>query len=92
VVSGRALGTYRPWIVVATFVFAAVATPSTDPFTMLVLAVPMTMLFLLSEVIARLVDRRRASASFEGLDDDVASGIDDDLDDVRPSGLGEDED
>jgi len=91
VVSGRTLGTYRPWIVLGTFVFAAIATPSTDPFTMLVLAVPMTLLFLLSEVIARLVDRRRGRRSFEGLDDDQASSIDDDVSDVRRSRL-EDED
>ena len=31
VVSGKALGRYRPWIVIGVFVFAAVATPSTDP-------------------------------------------------------------
>ena len=45
---------YRPWIIVGTFVFAAVATPSTDPFTMTFMAVPMVVLFLISEVIARL--------------------------------------
>ncbi len=60
VVSGKALGRYRPWIVVLTFVFAAVATPSADPFTMTFMAVPMVILFLLSEVIARTNDRRRA--------------------------------
>ncbi len=27
VVSGKALGRYRPWIIIGTFVFAAVATP-----------------------------------------------------------------
>jgi sec-independent protein translocase protein TatC len=59
VVSGRALAKYRPWIVIGTFVFAAVATPSTDPISMLFLAFPMLALFLFSEVIARLVDRRR---------------------------------
>lgn len=59
VVSGAALGRHRPWIIVGTFVFAAVATPSTDPFSMLFLAIPMTVLFFVSEVIARLVDRRR---------------------------------
>jgi sec-independent protein translocase protein TatC len=59
VVSGKALGRYRPWIVIGTFVFAAVATPSTDPFSMLFLAVPMLVLFLVAEVIARLVDRQR---------------------------------
>ena len=50
VVSGKALGRYRPWIILGTFVFAAVATPSTDPFSMLMLAVPMLVLFLLAEV------------------------------------------
>ena len=92
VVSGRSLGRHRPWIVVGTFVFAAVATPSTDPFSMLMLAVPMTVLFLLSEVIARVVDRRRGRLSFEGLADDEASALDDDVSDVRRSGLSEDED
>ena len=33
---------HRPWIVLGTFVFAAVATPSTDPISMLFLAAPMT--------------------------------------------------
>ncbi len=92
VVSGRSLGRHRPWIVVGTFVFAAVATPSTDPFSMLMLAVPMTVLFLVSEVIARVVDRRRGRLSFEGLADDEASALDDDESDVRRSGLSEDED
>jgi sec-independent protein translocase protein TatC len=59
VVSGRAIGRYRPWIVIGTFVFAAVATPSTDPFSMLMLAVPMLVLFLVAEVVARALDRRR---------------------------------
>jgi sec-independent protein translocase protein TatC len=62
VLSGRALGQHRPWIVLGTFVFAAIATPSTDPFSMLMLAVPMTVLFLVSEAIARVVDRRRRVA------------------------------
>jgi sec-independent protein translocase protein TatC len=76
VVSGRSLGKYRPWIVVGTFVFAAVATPSTDPFSMLMLALPMTLLFMISEVIARVVDRRKRDRSeLAGLDDDEASPI-----------------
>ena len=78
VLPGRTLGKYRPWIIVGTFVFAAVATPSTDPFSMLMLAIPMTVLFLISEVIARLVDRRRRRAApYAGLDDDEASSLDD---------------
>ena len=91
VVSGRTLGQYRPWIVIGTFVFAAVATPSTDPFSMLMLAIPMTALFMVSEMVARLVDRRRRRVSFAGLADDEASDIGG-IDDVRRSGLSEDED
>lgn len=77
VISGKALGRYRPWIVLGTFVFAAVATPSTDPFSMIMLAVPMLLLFLLSEVIARIVDARRGRAAGAGAewDDDVASPL-----------------
>ena len=58
VVKGRALGAHRPWIIIGTFVFAAVATPSADPFTMTFMAVPMVVLFFISEVIARFNDRR----------------------------------
>ena len=77
VVSGKALGRYRPWIVIGTFVFAAVATPSTDPFSMLFLAVPMLVLFGIAEVIARLIDRARGrgSDSTEQWDDDEASAL-----------------
>ena len=93
VVSGRTLGQYRPWIVVGTFVFAAVATPSTDPFSMLMLAVPMTVLFMVSELIARLVDKRRHKRSVTaGLSDDEASTIDGPDGTIRRSGLSEDED
>lgn len=59
IVSGQALARHRPWIIIGTMVFAAVATPSTDPFSMLMLAIPMLILFALSEVIARVSDRLR---------------------------------
>ena len=75
VVSGKALGRHRPWIIVGTFIFAAVATPSTDPFSMMMLAFPMLILIGISEVIARLVDRRRGRAAQEALDDDSASPL-----------------
>jgi sec-independent protein translocase protein TatC len=76
VLRGAALGAYRPWIVLGTFVFAAVATPSTDPFTMLFLAVPMVILFAISEVIARILDRRRDAADpVAGLGDDEMSPL-----------------
>jgi sec-independent protein translocase protein TatC len=75
VVSGRALARYRPWTILGTFVFAAVATPSTDPFSMCMLAIPMLALFLLAEVIARAVDRargRRAPGTDRWADDEVS--------------------
>jgi sec-independent protein translocase protein TatC len=59
VVTGQALARYRPWIIIGTMVFAAVATPSTDPFSMLMLAVPMLILFAISEIVARVSDRIR---------------------------------
>jgi sec-independent protein translocase protein TatC len=75
VLSGATLSKHRSWIIVGVFVFAAVATPSTDPFSMTMLAIPMTLLFLASELIARLVDRRRGrgGTSDAELPDDSAS-------------------
>jgi sec-independent protein translocase protein TatC len=77
VVSGRTLGRFRSWIILGTFVFAAVATPSTDPFSMIMLALPMLLLFMLAEVIARWVDRARGrkQASTEQWDDDEVSAL-----------------
>jgi sec-independent protein translocase protein TatC len=76
VLPGKALGAHRAWVIIGTFAFAAIATPSTDPFTMLFLAIPMVFLFLISEVIARFLDRRRAAADpVAGLDDDELSPL-----------------
>ena len=60
VVSGKTLAAHRPWIIIGMFVFAAVATPSADPFTMTFMAVPMVVLYFISEIIARWNDRRKA--------------------------------
>ena len=59
VVSGAQLGRHRSIILMSAVVFAAVATPSTDPFSMLMLAIPMMVLFVLAEVVCRAIDRRR---------------------------------
>jgi sec-independent protein translocase protein TatC len=77
IVSGKAIARHRPWIIIGTFIFSAVATPSTDPFAMSALAAVMTVLFLLSEVIARTVDRFRGRHP-KGTDqwsDDEASAL-----------------
>ncbi len=95
VVSGKALAEYRPWIVVGAFVFAAVATPSTDPFSMMMLALPMTVLFMVSEVIARVIDKRRRQATREAMgdaDDDQQSVLEYHRAPVDPSSLDEDDD
>jgi sec-independent protein translocase protein TatC len=67
VVSAKQLGSVRLYVVFATFVFGAAATPSTDPVSMLALAVPMALLYLGAEAIAHLHDRRTKRA-------DVAAG------------------
>jgi len=94
IVRGETLGAYRPWIILLTFVFAAVATPSTDPFSMVMLAIPMSLLFLVSEGIARVVDRRRARRDgvYGDLSDDEASPLDVRPDAVGPSSLDEEDD
>jgi sec-independent protein translocase protein TatC len=63
------------------FLFAAVATPSTDPFTMCAMAVPMVVLFEIAVFVAVVHDRRKARRKAEEreathLDDDVPSVID----------------
>lgn len=73
-VSAAQLVRARPWIIVGIFVFAAVATPTVDPISFLFLAIPMTVLYLVSEVIARITDRKRARKAGQ-FDDDEASTI-----------------
>lgn len=76
-VSARQLAAVRPWTIIGIFIFAAVATPTTDPLTMLFLAVPMVVLYLVSELIAKLTDRKRLQVSVAtGLSDDEAAPLD----------------
>ncbi len=77
VVSGKQIGKYRPWIIIGTFVFAAVATPSTDPFSMMMLGLPMLVLFVVAEILSRAIDRARGrrTASTEQWGDDEVSPL-----------------
>jgi sec-independent protein translocase protein TatC len=92
VVKASQLSKYRIYVIFGTFVFGAVATPSTDPFSMLALALPMTVLFLAAEVIAHVLDRRKARRRLVEGDDLVVKGsVDDDkalreLDGPDPAG------
>lgn len=73
VVKARQLAKYRTLVIFGTFVFGAVATPSTDPISMLALAVPMSVLFLAAEAIAHVLDRRKARRARAAGDELVAS-------------------
>jgi sec-independent protein translocase protein TatC len=86
VLSHEVLSRSRRWIFFLTIVFAAFVTPTQDPFTMLLMAGPMIVLFELAIQVARVVDKRRAKRaaveSFHGIGDDEASPLD-----ARPSPL-----
>jgi sec-independent protein translocase protein TatC len=86
VLSHEVLSRSRRWIFFLTIVFAAFVTPTQDPFTMLLMAGPMIVLFELAIQVARIVDKRRAKRAaldhFHDLDDDEASPLD-----ARPSAL-----
>ncbi|WP_246078448.1 twin-arginine translocase subunit TatC [Modestobacter excelsi] len=95
VLSHAVLSKARRWIYFLTIVFAAFITPTQDPFTMLLMAGPMCVLFELAIQVARVVDKRRAkreaALGLQGLDDDEASPLDAAPSplDTRPSALDE---
>ena len=72
VLSAERIKKWRAPIIFCIFVFAAVATPTIDPITMLLLAIPMCVLFFISELIARFIEGRRRNRLMEqGIDIDV---------------------
>ncbi len=79
----RMLGWWRAMIMGIT-VFAAVATPSTDPLTMLALAGPIWVLYFGAVLFSLLNDRRRRRREAEGPADDEASDLD-----LTPEDIGE---
>lgn len=71
---------WRRGILFALFVFAAFATPGTDPVSMIALSVSMALLFEFAVQISRIHDRRKArrdaEEGLEGVSDDEASPLD----------------
>ncbi|WP_405148170.1 twin-arginine translocase subunit TatC [Sphaerisporangium sp. NBC_01403] len=55
----RLVSKHQRMVIFLMFVFAAVATPSQDPITMLALALPMVGMFLIAEVIMYFHDRKK---------------------------------
>ncbi|MDP9393776.1 MAG: twin-arginine translocase subunit TatC [Actinomycetota bacterium] len=88
VTAAQLITAWRP-VVLGAFVFAAVATPSGDPWTMTALATPMLVLYFLATAVCALTDRRRRRAGIDGvpyanLTDDEASPIAHDTADGAP--------
>ncbi|MDX2355391.1 twin-arginine translocase subunit TatC [Dietzia sp. PP-33] len=77
VLSYEVLARSRRGIIMGVFVFAAVASPGQDPFSMLALAVAVCLLVEVSIQFARLHDRRRKKAQADWLevDDESASPL-----------------
>lgn len=80
VLSSRVLRKSRRVAIFLIFLFAAIATPSTDPFTMCAMAVPMVVLLEVAIRIAIVHDRRKAARlaaerAEEHLEDNVPSEV-----------------
>jgi sec-independent protein translocase protein TatC len=69
---------WRRFMIFGVFLFAGVATPSPDPITMLLLALPCVLLVEVAEVIIWANDRRiaRRPSPYAGLSDDEISPLD----------------
>jgi sec-independent protein translocase protein TatC len=80
VLSARRFASWWRWVLFFVLVFAAVATPTTDPFNLFIFAAPLLLLMVVAFVICWANDRRRsardARSPFADLPDDQASPLD----------------
>jgi sec-independent protein translocase protein TatC len=83
ILSHHRFAKWRRIIIFAVFVFSGIASPSPDPVTMLLLALPCVALIEFAELLIWANDRRRARipSPYAGLSDDQASPLDLDLPD-----------
>ncbi|MEU8651152.1 twin-arginine translocase subunit TatC [Streptomyces sp. NPDC048737] len=82
--TGRRMMSWWRGMIIGITVFAAVATPSTDPLTMLALAGPIWILYFFATGFSLLNDRRRRRRDALGPADDEASELD-----LTPEDIGE---
>lgn len=89
ILSGKRLAKAWRYIIFGVFVFAAVATPTGDPITMLLLAAPVLLLVGAAVVFSLLNDRRRrrngAEPDYDQWDDDEVSPIPETIEGEDPS-------
>ncbi|MFI6701509.1 twin-arginine translocase subunit TatC [Streptomyces sp. NPDC050509] len=84
VLTGKRMAGWWRGMIMGITVFAAVATPSTDPVSMLGLAVPIWVLYFFATGISLINDRRKAARDAAGPGDDEASDLD-----LTPEAIGE---
>jgi sec-independent protein translocase protein TatC len=84
VLSGQRMLSWWRAMIMSITIFAAVATPSTDPVSMLALAGPIWVLYFAATVFSLFNDRRKARAEEAGPGDDEASDLD-----LAPDEIGE---
>jgi sec-independent protein translocase protein TatC len=90
ILSHQRMAKWRRIIIFLVFVFAGIASPSPDPVTMLLLAIPCVVLIELAELIIWMNDRRRARipSPYAGLSDDEVSPLDFDASAPEDADLG----
>jgi sec-independent protein translocase protein TatC len=61
--TAKQLSHWRRWAIVGIVVVAGVITPSSDPFSMMALAVPLYVFYEISIIIGRVINRDRATTA-----------------------------